>query len=109
MFSQGHALGPIHPLLGHHLQCLLGQGSVHHAEVHCGLFEDGFVFEDAVLFLEGDIIGDGDLGLADHFLEFGLHGVVSVGAVAGMDDGVRCLVLQDEESNEMVSFMCCLV
>ena len=111
VFSRGNALGPIHTPIGCHLQCLLGQGSVHHTEVHSGLFEDGSVFEDAghaptsvladpAVFLEGgltvdfgDSVGDGNLGLADHFLEFGAHDVVAVGAVAGMDEGVGCLVL----------------
>mmetsp|Transcript_38377 Transcript_38377/g.69161 ORF Transcript_38377/g.69161 Transcript_38377/m.69161 type:complete len:296 (+) Transcript_38377:327-1214(+) len=109
-FSRSHALGPIHSPLGRRLQCLLGHGSIHNTEIHSGLFEDGSVFEDAghatasvgadpAVFLEGglaidcgDGVGDGDLGLADHFLEFGAHGVVAVGAVTRTDEGVGRLV-----------------
>mmetsp|Transcript_46490 Transcript_46490/g.97677 ORF Transcript_46490/g.97677 Transcript_46490/m.97677 type:complete len:224 (+) Transcript_46490:573-1244(+) len=105
-FSGSHTLRPIHSTLGRRLQCLLGHRSVDDTEVDTGLFKHGTVFEDAghtptsvgaspAIFLEGGLAvnflncaSDGDLSLADHFLESGAHGVVAIRAIAGTNKGV---------------------
>mmetsp|Transcript_46568 Transcript_46568/g.98827 ORF Transcript_46568/g.98827 Transcript_46568/m.98827 type:complete len:462 (+) Transcript_46568:138-1523(+) len=107
---RGHALGPVDAPLGGGLERLLGHGAVHDREVDAGLLEDLAVLEDAghaaaavgadpAVLLEGgaavDVLdggGDGNLGLADHLLEAGAHGVVAVGSVAGPDEGLGRLL-----------------
>ena len=82
----------------------LGHGSIDEREVDAGLFEDGAFVEEAAhasaavgagtgVLLEfglavnaGNGVGDGELGLADNTLEFGAHGVVSVGSVDIADE-----------------------
>ncbi len=121
-FSRRHSLGPVHAPLGGRLQRFLGHRSVDHRQIDSGLFPHGSVFENArhapssvgaspAIFLEGGLsvdfgngVGDGDLGFAEHFLEAGSHGVISVGSVSGADEGVGCFVLIAEDCGRMALY-----
>mmetsp|Transcript_11683 Transcript_11683/g.28716 ORF Transcript_11683/g.28716 Transcript_11683/m.28716 type:complete len:243 (-) Transcript_11683:358-1086(-) len=105
-----HTLGAIDAAFGRGLEGLLRHGAVDDREVDAGLLEDGAVLEDAghapaavgagpAVLLEGglavdlrDGISDGDLCLSDHLFKARAHGIVSIGAVAGSDEGVRGLL-----------------